>query len=174
MLHVLLCSRCMRAVTCEFIIYILILMHTYCMCTYFSSRTSACVRTLISSGSQSLREADQTALHTLIIQWRKISPAVSPTHSLPWPVASGGFCRQTTPAINHTALAAWSATSTAWIIITNCSHLWKMKLPFKGGLVVFKRTECEHECVWKRKGKVQIWVLVHMEQLLNGHSWTFW
>lgn len=164
----------MHACSHMWIYYIRSHFNAYILYVHVFFFTSACVRTLISSGSQSLREADQTALHTLIIQWRKISPAVSPTHSLPWPVASGGFCRQTTPAINHTALAAWSATSTAWIIITNCSHLWKMKLPFKGGLVVFKRTECVHECVWKRKGKVQIWVLVHMEQLLNGHSWTFW
>lgn len=43
------------------------------------------------SGLLSLRETDQTALHTLIIWLRKISPAVSPTHSVPQPVSSVDF-----------------------------------------------------------------------------------
>ena len=34
---------------------------------------------------------DSITLHTLSTQFRKISPAVSPTHVLPQPVSSGGF-----------------------------------------------------------------------------------
>lgn len=161
--------------TCSHMCNLLVICLFKCghMCMYVSTCASACVRTLMSSASQSLREADQIALHTLIIQLRKISPAVSPTHSLLKPASSGGFCRprskqpplQITQCWQHGQQQAQHGVSlltAATYGESNCCL--KVGWWYLGGT----KHVCSKKKGRRNRGTVQILVLFRIVQLLNG------